>query len=750
MGIVNLNKLFPRLTIRAKLTTAFLLLALMPLAVVAAVTTQVTITRLRRTASEGLQREVEASQAAVALALSRVEQDVEFLRDAYLVSVLQSREPLSAGSEWAIREFLDHAPFLFRVKAITPDGVTRFEAGPPSGPGGDGYYYVFRAEKLGALDRLSLPVEVLSVDPLTKAAQAVPAVATLIPLRNNEGDFLGVVVGEAYASTLFSSLERMATILPEATTGLLDPSGRFLYHSDNKRTWESLLGPAADETLPRQLLSLRGSGSPARAGGYLVSARLIRLGPEPEEELTVFRMISLRVVDGPIRSFLFGVILMGGSVLLVVLGLALVAARQLTQPIYQLHRAANQLASGADPEPLHITTNDELEDFAENFEVMARALVGRRRQLEEKVSERTQELVHLHSELSGLVTHSGDAIISLDAGGTIRGWNQGAEHLLGWSRTEVMGRSCIDVLAAPAMIHPSERGFLERELARRGAIVDFQTRRLAKDGTPLRVSLTQTAVIGPNGNQVGSSMTLRDVSVREDLEQHMRRSERLAAMSVMAAGLAHEINNPIAIIGNRLEVMEAELQDLGQGALLNDVEVLRGHTRRLADLTSNLLRFARDPEESQGPIALVPIAERVRDLLAPTFETRNVRVTLSSTGEGTIVGVTSAVETVFLNLLLNAADAMLGGGEVDVTIDHEMETVRIVVADTGPGVPKELRERIFEPFFTTKDSRRGTGLGLSLCRSIVERLRGRIWVEHAPGKGARFVVLLPHAGGPSA
>ncbi|MGE0439617.1 MAG: ATP-binding protein [Gemmatimonadales bacterium] len=742
---MNINKVFPRLSLRAKLAIAFAILALAPLALVAAVTTRITITRLRAAAGSALQREVRTAAAEVTRALDQVDRDVEFLADALAANQVLS-QPLPDGDlTRTVAAFLDHAPYLFRVKAITPDGMVAFAASAatePAGPDSPGLYYAWRAQSLPPGRRMLLPVEVKSIDAVSGDPRTLPVVAVLVPVFDG-GEFRGAIVGEAYAATLLSSLERVAAAYPSTTTSLLDREEHYLYHSTRKRDWDNLLaadtGPgAAGPALRAAAAAGRGL---ARTTELLVAGEAIPLGNFPgADSLSLVRAVRIRDVDEPVREFLGWLSASGAGLLLGVLGVSLVAARQLTSPIYSLRDAARLLSGGGAPAPVAIETNDELEDFASDFNRMAAALQQQRRRLEATVSERTRELDRTHAELSDVLDRSADAIIGLDPAGRIRIWNRGAATLFGWEPEEVIGEDA-DALLRGGGGFDAEADFVRREVAEKGAAVDLPTLRRTRTGRMVPVSVTQTPLHDGEGNLLGTSLIFRDISVQQQLEQHMRRSERLAAMSVMAAGLAHELNNPLAIIGNRIECMEAELEALDQPGLVADLGVLRGHATRLTTLTQDLLRFAREPNERLEPVEVRSVAHRVADLLERTLAGRNIRIAVRAPAPATVFGAEHAIETVILNLVLNAADAMPSGGRIGIDMPPGDE-VRLTVADEGPGVPDDLKERVFEAFFTTKGTR-GTGLGLSLCRSIVERHAGRIWVEDGQPRGARFVLALP-------
>jgi PAS domain S-box-containing protein len=434
-------------------------------------------------------------------------------------------------------------------------------------------------------------------------------------------------------------------------------------------------------------------------------------------------------------------------VVLLVLGLALLAASQFTRPILRIRNAAWQLARGEPVEPPNVGTNDELEDLADDFALVAEQVTQHRAQREALIAERTRLLEHTHAELTDILKHSADGIIGLDPQGIVTIWNEGAERLLGYSTVAATGQRINAVLRPSGERARRERAALRHELERDRAVVNFLTEVLAADGTPIQISLTATQISGADGQPLGTSLIVRDNRLQSRLEDQMRRSERLAAISVMAAGLAHEINNPLAIIGNRVECMQRDVREQWPDtSLAADVDVLEQHVTRLRELTTSLLRFAREDRDDQGPIALDVLAEGTAALLRRTMALRRVQLQLDvEPGVPKIVGYEKAIETVIVNLLLNAADATPQDGTVTLSIRRAAhdDAVEIEVRDTGPGVPPELRERVFDPFFTTKGPGHGTGLGLTVCRSIIDRHGGSIRVA-TPSRGdCRFIVTLP-------
>ncbi len=234
--------------------------------------------------------------------------------------------------------------------------------------------------------------------------------------------------------------------------------------------------------------------------------------------------------------------------------------------------------------------------------------------------------------------------------------------------------------------------------------------------------------------------------VRRDRRRHeeaqrlfqgrMFQAEKLSALGELASGLTHEINNPIAIMSSRLELMIKDARarkDAPQ--LLKDLEVLKKHAGRVAEIARSLLHFARSSPAETGPVDMTQAAENVLRLLEDLFTKRGIRLEKNLARHlPPVVAHAGQVEQVVLNLLKNAMEAVEGktGPEVRVATWYGIEdgTVRLLVSDNGPGLPPSVEDRVFDPFFTTKE--RGTGLGLSVSYGIVTRYGGRLTI---PGKG---------------
>jgi PAS domain S-box-containing protein len=758
--MINVNKLFPRLSIRVKLAIAFALVALGPLAVVSFIGARETVFQIEAMARNTLEHDLEMAETQTALSLSSAEGHMNLIANVVLGPLLRDgaippRERLDA--EHVVKTLLATEPMLYQVKLIDADGRYRLlvrASGPPldAEEMDGGEYYAWRASSLRPHTRLLFAIEVAGPEE-PGLRKPMPAVAILFPVYAPNGEFRGAVVGEAYASALFSHLDHASAGFG-GITGLVDGDGHFLYHSLRKRDWATLL--AAHDRLsvrsdfPADVASAIISG---RAGTLmtpdreLVSFRPLSLGTPSRARLSLYRVVPIATVAAPARSFVLLVLGAAGLAALLVLGLAVLAANEFTKPIFRIRDAAWQLARNEPVRQLNVKTNDEFEDLANDFARVAEQVARHRAQREALIAERTRLLEHTHAELADILKHSADGIIGLDPSGVVTIWNDGAERLLGYPASEAIGREINAVLRPSGERARREQVVMRRELERERAVVNFLTEVLAKDGTPIQISLTATLIAGADGGALGSSLIVRDNRLQSRLEDQMRRSERLAAISVMAAGLAHEINNPLAIIGNRIECMQRDVRDKwSDTSLAADLDVLQQHVARLRELTTSLLRFARDDRGEAGPVALGALAESTVALLHRTMAMRRLHLQLHiKPGVPDVIGYEKAIETVIVNLLLNAADATPPDGTVTLSIrcSADGEAVEIEVRDTGHGLAPELRERVFDPFFTTKGPGHGTGLGLTVCRSIVDRHGGVIAVDTPPDGGCRFVVTIP-------
>jgi PAS domain S-box-containing protein len=242
----------------------------------------------------------------------------------------------------------------------------------------------------------------------------------------------------------------------------------------------------------------------------------------------------------------------------------------------------------------------------------------------------------------------------------------------------------------------------------------------------------------------------RDVTERKAIQARLAQAERLSALGVLSAGVAHEINNPLAYVVLNLEFMERELTKPNGAstpeALLERVRQARHGAERVATIVRDLKTFARADGWTRGPVRIESVLESALNV-AQTETSKSARITRRYADVPPVLGNGARLEQVFLNLVMNAAQAIPEGEasshEIRIELASDGDTVRVEVSDDGSGMPSNVLDRIFDPFFTTKPPGVGTGLGLPICRSIVRAHGGDIDVRSAPGQGSTFTVILP-------
>lgn len=341
-----------------------------------------------------------------------------------------------------------------------------------------------------------------------------------------------------------------------------------------------------------------------------------------------------------------------------------------------------------------------------------------------------------------IVEHTADAIVALDRHGIITAWNQSAANILGWQESEIVGKPVEKIIPDERLIQ-GELEFLTSEMRARNQVSNYETERLHKNGKRILVSLTESLIRDKKGNVIGRSKILRDLTDIKMREEQIQQSERLATVGHMAAGVAHEVGNPLTAISSLVQVCQRKTDD----AFIQDqLKKVRDHIQRINKIVRDLVDFSRPSSMQRERVQINEVINSAVGLLRHDARCRNVEFNLRlSASLPAIFCVPDQIHQVMVNLLLNAVDSMKGLDEQKVTIVTEKsgDQIKLTVADTGRGIANEHHSRIFEPFFTTKEVGSGTGLGLSVSHGIISKLGGTIRAESSSEKGASFIIYLP-------
>ena len=335
-----------------------------------------------------------------------------------------------------------------------------------------------------------------------------------------------------------------------------------------------------------------------------------------------------------------------------------------------------------------------------------------------------------------IVNSAVDAIVVIDAHGTVEEFNPAAERLFGYTAAEVTGRN-VDMLM-PSPYRDEHDTYLARYLATgRAKIIglgrEVQGRRKNCSMFPLHLSVGEMTI----GGERKFTGILHDLTDRVEMETRLSEQATLAKLGEMAAVVAHEVKNPLAGIRGAVQVFASRLGDDATQQVLKEIIA---RIDALDQMMKDLLLFARPPQPKYSPTDVVPLVSSIASLMAQDPSVSDVDVNVAGAAPP-IPADPNMLRIVFQNLLINGAHAMDGKGTIRVAVEARESTCQIAFSDGGPGIPADIRDKVFTPFFTTKS--RGSGLGLPTAKRLVEAHRGQLLIDCPPGGGTTVVVRLP-------
>jgi len=359
-------------------------------------------------------------------------------------------------------------------------------------------------------------------------------------------------------------------------------------------------------------------------------------------------------------------------------------------------------------------------------------------QLYNSLEQKAAQIERLKDFSENIVESLNVGVLAIDFSGAVESWNTQLEGLIGVPREEAVGRKLEDVLPSDLLGEITARAADERV----SSLYKFPMRN--RSGQNLVVNVSIAPLVGKSGDRIGRLILFDDVTQRLHLEEQIFQNEKLTSLGLLAAGVAHEVNTPLAVISNYIQMLAKQLPSGDPRHQL--IEKVVKQTFRASEIVNHLLNFSRTGAMDFTEVDLNAVVEEALTLVAHPFRTSRVQVTRNLQQElPPVLGSNNKLQQVFLNLFLNARDAMPTGGTVEVRTAAHNGSVEVEIIDTGSGIPREHLNRIFDPFFTTKSSGRGTGLGLSVSYGIVKEHAGKVDVRSTPGKGTSFRLEFPVA-----
>ena len=363
------------------------------------------------------------------------------------------------------------------------------------------------------------------------------------------------------------------------------------------------------------------------------------------------------------------------------------------------------------------------------------------RHLEDLVSARTAELQASETKYRRIFEGSNDMLFVADNSGTFFDVNKSGLDLLGYQdKAEIIKKINLKDIFA----NGEDFQYIFNELHEKGIIRDHETAVISKDGSTKTVLFSCTIQPGQEDDPETLQGVIKDITHRKEIEKHMLRADKLASLGKLSAGLAHEINNPLGmILGYTQLLLRYEKPETQR---YSDLKIIEKHVRNCKAIVEDLLNFARSTETKKIESNINELLRDVLKVMEHQFEMNGIEIVADLNEELPNMTIDpEKIKQVFMNILMNAKDAIQGRGKITIKSDLNSRdnTVVITFSDTGCGIRSEDLPHIFDPFFTTKPTGKGTGLGLSVSYGIIQDHGGNIEVESKVDEGTTFIVTLP-------
>jgi len=320
----------------------------------------------------------------------------------------------------------------------------------------------------------------------------------------------------------------------------------------------------------------------------------------------------------------------------------------------------------------------------------------------------------------------------------VESWNSAMEQLYGLDRAQAVGRALGEIFPPELMAE------LTPAPEARQAFSLYKFRLRTADRRQLIVNVSLTPLVGRDGDVIGRLLIVNDLTERVSLEDQLVQAEKLSSIGLLAAGVAHEVNTPLAVITSQAQMLMRQLPVEDPQSRTLDKIIKQAF--RASEIVNSLLKFSRLSSSEYNDLDLNKVIQETLSFLEPMLRASKIVLNLQLTPDlGPVYGNAGRLQQVFMNLIVNARDAMPFGGELTLATEAENSTVRVEVGDNGVGIPADHLQKIFDPFFTTKSTSRGTGLGLAVSYGIIREHSGKVQVESQVGKGTTFRLEFPVA-----
>jgi PAS domain S-box-containing protein len=356
--------------------------------------------------------------------------------------------------------------------------------------------------------------------------------------------------------------------------------------------------------------------------------------------------------------------------------------------------------------------------------------------LYESLETRARDYQALRDFSQNIIESINAGVLACNLEGVVEAWNSALERLYGISRSEALGRTL------EAIFPPELRTELSRASDPHHTLNLYKFRLRNAEDRALIVNLSVVPLIGKENQVIGRLLIFTDLTERVNLEDQLMQAEKLSSIGLLAAGVAHEVNTPLAVITSNAQMLMRQMDP--EDPRTRTLDKIIAQAFRASEIANNLLKFSRVGGSEYSDLDVNRVITESLSLVEPMLKA--ARITVHSQLKTTlpaVYGNSGKLQQVFMNLIMNARDAMPRGGELTIATEAENSTVHVEVSDNGTGIPADHLNKIFDPFFTTKATSRGTGLGLAVTYGIIREHSGSIQVDSVVGRGTTFRLEFP-------
>ncbi len=359
-------------------------------------------------------------------------------------------------------------------------------------------------------------------------------------------------------------------------------------------------------------------------------------------------------------------------------------------------------------------------------------------QLYESLERRALAYQNLREFSENIIESINVGVLASDLENRIESWNSPMEDLYGLARSEVVGKKLGEVFP-PELLAEFPPGTQPH-----GTLSLYKFRLRTADRRERVVNVSLVPLVGKDDKVIGRLLIFNDLTERVSLEDQLMQAEKLSSIGLLAAGVAHEVNTPLAVITSQAQMLMKQMP--ADDAQARTLDKIIKQAFRASEIVNNLLKFSRVSDSEYADLDLNRVIRETLSLVEPMLKASKISLNAQLDSDlPAVYGNYGKLQQVFMNLILNARDAMPYGGDLTLATESENSTVHVEVSDNGVGIPADHLNKIFDPFFTTKSKSRGTGLGLSVSYGIIREHGGKIRVESTVGRGTSFRLQFPTA-----